>query len=249
VLRWALITLVAGCYRPTIQAGAPCTTDTDCPGTQQCIAMVCGGSAIDAAIVGSDAMADAQGEIDAPADAAIQEIVIGDDPAQVRDTEIWGDFPTTPQGGNPHFSVDLNESGLVWFDLTSIPPSKTVVKATLTVKVDDMADEAGGTVTIHRLREGWVEAEATWAARATNQAWSVDGARSPSSDIAPVATFSPAAVQTAYDIDLPVQLVEDWTNDPAVNFGIVFVRGTSLEHVHVHTRENAPSPKLTVRVY
>ena len=249
MLRWGLITLAAACYRPTIQPGAPCNVDNDCPGDQKCIGLVCGGS-FDAPPPPTDSEALVDAPPDAPPDAAWQQIVIGDNANEVRDTEIWIDFPMQNMGTDNHVSVDLNESGLFWFDLTSVDADLTVVKATLTVKVSDSADEGGGTVTIHRLREAWVEGEATWVARATNQAWSVAGARPPTaSDNATLATFSPAATETSYDIQLPPSLIEDWTNDPALNFGLLFVRGTSLQHVHIHSRESGAPAKLTITAY
>ena len=146
-------------------------------------------------------------------------------------------------------SVDLTESSLLWFDLTSIATTKTVESAKLVITVADAADEGGGTVLIHRLREAWIEAEATWTVRATNQAWAVAGARPPSSDATPVAMFSPAAINTAYDVVLPAALVQAWISDPANNFGVVFIRGTSLEHVHLRTRETATPARLVVDVY
>ncbi len=243
------IALLAGCYNPTIAPGAPCTSSSECPGDQLCVGGTCGGTIepIDAAIA-----TDTAPQPDAfvpPPDAIPQQLVFGDNAGEVRDTEIWMTNATTNYGTANHFSIDLNESGLVWFDLTSVPAGKTVAVATLTVKVADQADEAGGTATIHRLREAWVETEATWTIRATNQAWSIAGARPPASDLAPVATFMPKAVQTVYDIALPPALVQSWVDDAAINFGVVFVRGTSTEHVHIHSREGGATPTLTLTVY
>lgn len=36
---------LSGCYHPSPPAGAPCASDNECPGEQQCIAGFCGGSA------------------------------------------------------------------------------------------------------------------------------------------------------------------------------------------------------------
>jgi hypothetical protein len=240
------VALVAGCYNPTIGTGSPCTTSSECPGDLACVAGTCGGT-VDAG-VSSDVtiMADAPAP---PGDAAPIELTFGDDPAEVHDTEIWLSNPSTNYGTGVHFSIDLNESGLVWFDLTSVPAGKTVTAAKLTLTVADYADAANGTATIHRLREAWIEAEATWTVRATNQAWSVAGARSPASDMAPAATFTPAAIETAYDVTLPPALVQSWIDDPAMNFGLVIMRGTSTNHVHIHSRDSGTAPKLTISVY
>ena len=68
VSRAAVFALVlAGCYSPSPGAGAPCTTDTQCPGTQRCVANTCGGSPHD----GSPDDSDAENLIDAPPDTPI----------------------------------------------------------------------------------------------------------------------------------------------------------------------------------
>src|SRR5438045_1539421 len=33
-----------GCYNPSPKAGAPCATDTECPGDQKCVGGLCGGT-------------------------------------------------------------------------------------------------------------------------------------------------------------------------------------------------------------
>jgi hypothetical protein len=243
VRRW-IFALLAGCYNPTIGSGSPCETSNECPGELQCVGGICGGT-VDApppADAGPDAPPDA------PADALVM-IEIGDDPAEVRDTEIWMVNPDTPQGGGNHFSIDFMESGLVWFDLTGVDPDLTIASATLTVTVADASDPGNGTATIHRMREAWVESEATWNVRAIGQAWSIAGARPPASDAASIADFKPKMTETAYSVSLPTSLIQAWVDDPATNFGLVFVRGTTTDHVHIHTREPGPGPRLTLTAY
>ena len=248
-MRWALCALLAGCYSPKVAPGAPCTTTDDCPSPLRCVANVCGGTEPEPDAAMPD-MSAADAMFDAATDGLVTEmLVFGDDASELRDSEVWETQPTTVQGGYDHFSIDGSEFGLLWFDLTSIPSTKTVMSATLRVTVADNADEGGGTVGVHRLREAWVESEATWNLRATGQAWSVAGARTPASDAVPVATFTPAAVETAYDIVLPPALVQEWITTPAINYGVVFAPGTSTEHVHVHSRESGVWSVLTVEIY
>ncbi|HEY5921700.1 MAG TPA: hypothetical protein VIV11_08515 [Kofleriaceae bacterium] len=55
-LAWVVL---AGCYAPEFPLGAPCTTDSDCPASQHCVAGYCGGSE-----VADDASSDdADGEV------------------------------------------------------------------------------------------------------------------------------------------------------------------------------------------
>jgi hypothetical protein len=243
LMRWAVLCTLAGCYNPKPAPGAPCESSNECPSFQPCVANVCGGTEA-AADAGHDAPRDA------PSDAPnVVEVVIGTDKEELRDTEIWGANPGTNYGGVNQFGIDDSESGLLWFDLTQVPTNKTVVSATLAVTTSNDADKGGGTVTIHRLREAWVENEATWVARASTQSWSASGARPPASDEAVLASFSPDAVETAYAIALPPALVQDWVSDPLTNFGIVFVRGTSTQHVHIHTRESTTWSRLVLEIY
>jgi len=207
--------LLAACYHPTILAGSPCESSRDCPGDLECVSHVCGGDAA----------------IDAP---PIEHIEVGGE--RLRDTEIWIMYPTTNYGTQDHTSVDLDETALIWFDLTAI--EKTVVGATMTIETDSLsAATDGGTVTVHRLREGWLEAEATWTLRSASQAWSVEGAQPPARDATPVATFSPDQLATRFEVELPVELVQAWIAEPATNFGLALVRGTTLSHIHFVSRD------------
>ncbi len=239
--------VVAGCYNPTIRAGAPCTTDGDCPSTLMCVSSVCGGEAILADASFDDVpLVDARNGVDT---LVLTQHLIGDTINELRDAEIWGTNANVNYGDGDHMSIDGDASSLLRFDLTAIPAGATVLSATLSLKVSDAADEAGGTATVHRLREAWIEAEASWLSRATMQGWSVSGARSPSSDATSLVTFSPAALNTTYTLSLPVAVVQEWIDDPAINYGIIVMRGTSLEHVHLGTRESGAWSLLTLDVY
>lgn len=79
----------------------------------------------------------------------------------------------------------------------------------------------------------------------------LNGAGSPdSSDATAVGSFIPMAIDTAYDIALPIDMVQEWIDDPTINFGLLFLPGTATEHVHIATREaGAAWAKLSVDVY
>jgi hypothetical protein len=244
-MRGALLSsvmLAAACYQPAIQSGVPCSQSGDCPGGEACVAGVCGGT-----VTGPDApdaMIDAQ--IDAPPGSTV--FVAGADKGQLRDTELFADFPNDNYGDQDHFSVDDTEVGLVSFDLSGAPGGRTLVKATLRIVTTDDADEGGGTVRVYRMLESWTEAGATWTMRTAAEAWATPGAGPPSREVAPIATFSPDKVRTSYEVELPVDLVRAWLAQPASNFGLAFVRGTSTQHVHMGTRETAAWSKLTLEL-
>lgn len=215
------IGLATACYQPALPSGVPCSQSGECPRGEACMAGVCGSAGT--------------GEIDARPGADV--IVIGADKSQVRDTELWKDWPTDNYGSQDHFSVDDSESGVVAFDLTAVPPGRVPIKAVLRVVTADDASTEGGTVLLYRVRERWDEASATWLLREGNRPWTAPGAGPPSRDTAPVAEFRPRLPFTPYEIEIPVDVVQGWLTDPASNFGLAFVRGTSTRHVHISTRE------------
>jgi hypothetical protein len=238
----------AGCYQPAVPSGVPCTSGGECPAAQACVEGVCGGTpgAPDAPTAPPP---DAPTAVDAAPDAPRVLLTIGTDPAHVRDTSISGDAPGDNFNLTDHTSVDAVETTLLWFDVTSVDANAAVVGATLRVTTADFAAADGGTVLVHRLREAWVEGEATWLARSTGLAWSETGALPPARDAAAIASLQPAALTTAYDIALPVELVQAWIDDPANNHGVALVRGTATGHVHLATREIAVgSSRLVIEI-
>jgi hypothetical protein len=236
-MRGALLLAIgcaAACYQPSIPSGVQCSQSGDCPVGQECVAGVCDGTG------GVDF------EVDAPAGSTV--VTIGKDRSQLRDTELWNDYPNANYGDQDHFSVDFEESGVVAFDLSSVPPGLVPVKATLRVVTTDDASTDGGTVVLYRVLESWDEGTATWVQRAANTAWTGRGATPPSRDPAPVAEFRPRQPLTPYEIDIPVDVVKGWLADPASNFGLAFVRGTSTRHVHIATRETGLWSTLTLEL-
>jgi hypothetical protein len=227
--------LAAACYQPTVPAGVPCSESRECAGGQACIQNVCGGptSAPDAP--------DAPASLDAPAPDAppgTLVLVVGSDPSHLRDTELWLDEPVSGHGGDSHFSVDNTELGLIKFNLSMVPAGATVLKATLGVYSADEASEDGGTVVVYRVREDWDEGEATWFERKSGQAWAKEGAQPPSRETTPLAELRPQQIFAPYEAELPLQVVQDWLAQPQSNFGIAIVRGTSVQHVHLRSRES-----------
>ena len=247
-MRGALLSsvmLAAACYQPAIQSGVPCSRSGECPGGEACVEGVCGGTVTgpDAPDV-PDAMPDAM--IDAPPGSTL--FVAGADKTQLRDTEVASFDPAVNFGSDNHFSVDDPEVGLLWFDLSDAPGGLTLVKATLRVVTTDEADEDGKTVLVYRMLESWTEAEATWTMRAGNTPWSSPGAAPPSRAATPIATLSPKQVRTPYQVELPVDVVSAWLADPAQNFGLAFVRGTSGQHIHFGSRETNAWTTLTLEL-
>lgn len=220
--------LAAACYQPAVPSGVPCSQAGECPSGEACVAGVCGG-----------------GEELPPGTTVF---VAGEDRSEVRDTEIWREYPNQTHGDQDHISVDDEELSLVSFDLTGVPAGLTLVKATLKVVTADDADEAGGTVLVHQMLEAWSERDATWGRRMEGSPWSGIGAGPPSRKPAPIAELRPNQTYRPFTVDLPVEVVSGWIADPAANHGLALVRGTSTQHIHFRSRETDAWATLTLEL-
>lgn len=235
-LRTTVLALAGACYQPAIPAGVPCSTAGDCPGDQACVESVCGGP-------GS---VDAAGSGDAPPGVTV--VVVGADRAQVGDTAVSIASQSTNLGTEDHFSVDDGESGLLGFDLSGVPAGLAVTRATLRVVTADEASLDGGTVLIYRVLERWDENAATWTMRTSGRAWASTGVTPPSREDAPIAELRPNRTFTPFEVAIPAALIEAWRAAPPTNFGLVFVRGTSTQHVHIASREAGQWSTLTLEL-
>lgn len=237
--RAAVLLLAAACYRPAPPAGVPCSLSNECPGSQLCIEGICEGEPSSG---------------DAPTDQGPQGrvVVIGDVDTEIDDTFVWGITGEADQthDGDVELSVDVLEVGMVRFDLAEASPDMRVMQATLRLQVFDDASEEGGTVGIHRMREQWVGSEATWNRARVGVPWRRAGAGAPESrDADPVAEVRPNTLGTAFDVELPVDLVQTWLENPGENFGLALVRGTAMQHVHfTSATNNLPSSMLTLHL-
>lgn len=238
--RVAVWLFAAACYNPSPPSGAPCSPSGQCPGNQQCIDNVCGGTAR------SDAPLPPP---DGPLDPSI--VVLGMNESQVRDVAL-SNLPgeaDEPLGRENHFSVDTEETGLVWFDTAVVPPLLRVTRATLTLfTLRDSFAADNGTVTLHRVLEPWVEAEATWIRASAGLEWKAPGA-GPGSRVALDLEVTPNKTESAFPVDLPLDVVQGWIDEPAKNFGLAIVKGSTSMHVHFAARENVSFPAATLTLH
>ncbi len=226
-----VLAAAAACYRPSIPAGAPCEETSECPEGQACIEGRCGGD---------------PAAPDGPPGTVV--LVVGDDRSQLRDTEVAGYAPNQNFNDQDHVSVDSVETSLIWFDLSGAPAGLVLAAATLELSTTDDADENGGTVLVHRMLEGWDENEVTWNERTENVPWLAPGAAPPSREAAPIAEVRPDRERARFSVSLPLEVVRAWLADPATNFGLALVRGTSQQHVHFGVREATRWSKLTLEL-
>ena len=125
-------------------------------------------------------------------------------------------------------SADLRLRGsvqcvsLIRFDVSDIPTSAVVTEASLDLRTNYYRyGTEPVVVNLYRLRQPWVESEATWRVRATGQMWDAPGAAgSGDRDPEPFASMTLDSTDTWYVVEL-TDAVQGWVSNPEENFGLV----------------------------
>lgn len=111
---------------------------------------------------------------------------------------------------------------LLRFDIAAIPPSATVLAASLSLYADQqMEGSLPLPVTAHTVLRPWSASEATWLLAADGAPWAGGGASAPADRSAqPGALLTLAQAGAWYDIDVR-DMVQAWVSSPAANFGLL----------------------------
>ena len=104
---------------------------------------------------------------------------------------------------------------LIGFDLSSIPPTRTVVDAKL--RIYETSSSIGQTVTLYRLTNSWVESQMNWTYRDTANRWMTPGGDFSST---PVASFVPNLANQYREISV-TGLAQNWVNGTFSNHGLL----------------------------
>jgi hypothetical protein len=136
----------------------------------------------------------------------------------IQDAYISSAAPATNFGAAVTLNIAPGNSGLVQFDLTSVPPSSTVPVAYLRVFVDRV--NAGGSLTFSQVTSAWSEASVTFPGPST---------------AASFATVPVTAANSFVLVDVTA-LVNGWLANPATNFGIS-IAGTDGTTAFLDTKE------------
>ena len=158
-----------------------------------------------------------------------------------------GASPNENTNDRDYFIVDgdIVATGLVRFDLSSIPGTATVASATLMLYVD--GDE-GMAENVYQMLEAWDEASATSNQRATGMAWLAAGAAPPSRGATAISTFTPATPNVTVNATLMTAVVQSWVMAPATNFGVA-IATTNSDGARFAARERsvaAQRPQLRI---
>jgi len=135
---------------------------------------------------------------------------------------------------------DVTRTGLVKFDLSSIPGGSTINSVTLTVVLSQGVDATNKVRVFEGLRN-WVEAEATWNIYSTGNSWTTAGARGDTTDItgdwetdANMLASSSTTTADLTDALLTFTSTSDFIDHITANIG-----GTANLVFHQNTNENA----------
>ena len=149
-----------------------------------------------------------------------------------RDTWIDSESQTRNHGGQNELRADGDPQrhALMRIDVSALPAGAVVVSAQLRLSTTGNGHLASGRIAIYPLLEDWDEGAAddgvgvaSWALRSGVTPWATIGAGAPGSrGTTPLATFTPSADDTSYDIALPPAIIEAW-RDPGANHGFILV--------------------------
>jgi len=202
----------------------------------RCLAVVCvlAGCGFDASInpgnpdgsAPDDASVAADAAVDAPADARTGSEAMPPESVELTSVaDIYlrtGAAPDQNTNSVDYFIVDgdIQATGLVRFDLSSIPASATVDAAELILWNDG---DSGELCSVYQMLEAWDEATATSNQRATGMAWLGAGATPPSRGTIAIGAFTPATQNTAYPIAIELAVVQAWVTTSSTNHGLAIV--------------------------
>ena len=176
--------------------------------------------------------------------------------AGTLDTYLAQSRPTTNFGTAPTVRVDGEELGggedlsaLLRWDLADIPPGSTVLAATLSVNVTNLALDP---YEIFEVKRNWSETSATWTLFAPGNSWQIPGAQGSldiGSTVLATVNLPATGVKTIPLNAIAVALVQAWVNAPATNYGMIITDTNSRDGLAFDSREaSTPTtrPKLTI---
>jgi hypothetical protein len=136
-------------------------------------------------------------------------------------------------------------SGLLRFDLSSMPREVTVNRATLRLNAYNRDTDSTLDLEIYRVRRPWVDTQANWNQASTSNPWGVPGVNDTSTDRDPdpVAVQTVSSVKVWYEMDV-TELVQDWATNPQVNYGVVLRGSGTLSVVYHFASSNHPTISL-----
>ena len=135
------------------------------------------------------------------------------DATLVADTHVTSTHALVNYGGLSNINVNATTTGLLQFDLTSLPASTTaaqISKATLRLYTNRIF--TAGTISVAPITSPWLESTVNFATIPTTGATST--------------TFNVSATNQYVTVDITA-LVQSWITSPANNFGLALTTSTA----------------------
>ena len=177
--------------------------------------------------------------------------------AGTRDTTLRGNAPTANYGANEVVELDgddSDETGLVKWDLSSLPSASVIESATIEVNVVNGSAQA---YEFYQLLREWVETNATWNVADAGETWTTAGAQGSGDRETNVLGSLDAASAGKTTVSLNsdgVAAVQSWADGSAANEGGIFQDfssgdGLNFDSREVATETNRPCLTVTYRYY
>lgn len=142
-----------------------------------------------------------------------------------------------------------DKRGLLKWDVSAIPSTKTVTAASITVTVSDVSSQA---YEVYQLKRTWSETGPTWNNFASGTAWQTAGADGADDRSTTVLGSITAGSSGNYTIALNssgVALVQGWVNGSIANQGVMVMDAANSNGLDFRSSEYSTAtsrPKLTV---
>ena len=167
------------------------------------------------------------------------------------DTTIMADFPADNFGTDPEMEADgkPDHAILARWDLSAIPPGKTLVSATLAFT---MIDRSRSSYEVYPLKRAWVETEATWTNATSSVPWTLPGAIGVDDrSFVPLGALKAQRDGTATLVltNAAVAPIQQWVNQPQSNLGFIILDYGPSDGLGVKSRETpivSERPRLSV---
>jgi hypothetical protein len=113
-------------------------------------------------------------------------------------------------------------SGLLRFDLSSLPPAATINRATLRLYAYYRDREGTFDLQLYRVLRPWADAEASWNQASAVQSWGLPGVNDILTDreAEPLAVLPVSVLNVWYEADVTA-LLSTWASNPESNRGIL----------------------------
>jgi hypothetical protein len=166
--------------------------------------------------------------VGSPVDTTLRKDQPGSNLGQTTSIKVDGDVG----GGSPAQAL-LRFNNLFGNGVNQIPPGSTIVGATLQLQ----ATNAGDALKFHRMLQPWQDT-ATWNSLA-------GGIQADGAEAAVAADLTTAAVTTGTRTFVVTTALQDWSIDPASNFGWAILP-TANDGVDFNSAQSATPPQLIV---